>query len=390
MNNHLIISIIPARGGSKSILRKNILPIAGKPLLAYSIEDALQTPDITRVFVSTDDSKIANIAKEYGAEVIRRPREISGDTATSESALLHALDYLSDTERLEPELVVFLQATSPLRQPDDIQNAIKTLLSEQADSLFSSCLLHGLIWRKEDKKLSSLTYDYHHRIRRQDSPEDLIENGSIFIFKPWVLRKYNNRLGGKITVYRMHVLDSFQVDEPADLELIETMITLRHTNLKKPNLRNIRLLVLDFDGVITDNRVCVDQDGKEAVMCYRGDSLGIERLKENGVEVIVISKESNQVVAARCQKLGVNCVYGCNDKLAALQEIVKQRSIEPEQIAYVGNDLNDLTCMKWVGVPIAVADAVPQIRAICYLITTKTGGSGAVREVAEWILGTQK
>lgn len=390
MNNHLVISIIPARGSSKRILRKNILPIAGKPLLAYSIEDALQTPDITRVFVSTDNSKIANIAKDYGAEVIRRPREISGDTATSESALLHALDYLRDTESLEPELVVFLQATSPLRQPDDIQNAIKTLLSEQADSLFSACLLHGLIWRKEDKKLSSLTYDYHHRMRDQDRPEDLIENGSIFIFKPWVLRKHNNRLGGKITVYRMHVLDSFQVDEPTDLKLIETLITLRNTNLKKPNLRNIRLLVLDFDGVITDNRVCVDQDGKEAVWCYRGDSLGIERLMRNGVEVIVMSKETNPVVALRCQKLGVNCVYGCNDKLAALKKIVKKRSIEPEQIAYVGNDVNDLECMQWVGVPIAVADAVPKVQVTCHLITTKPGGRGAVREVAEWILGSQK
>jgi len=391
MNNQLIISIIPVHGNIARILTKNIRPIAGKPLLAYSIEDALETPGLKRVFVSTDDSEIADIAIEFGAEVIRRPKEINRDMVRSESVLLHALDHLRETESLEPELVVSLQATTPLRQPDDIQNAIETLLSEQADSLFSACLMRGLVWRKEGEKLSSITHDDQHRMKLQNIHyEDMIENGSIYIFKPWVLRNNNYRLGGKITVYRMHELDSFRVKEPEDLEFMEQLIARRHSNKKKPDLQNIHLLVLDFDGVLTDNRVCVDQKGREAVWCHRGDSLGIEQLKERGIEVLVLSKETNPVVAARCQKLGIDCVYGCNDKLSALQDIVKQRTLEPGQVAYVGNDINDRDCLKWVGAPIAVADAVPQIKAICRLITTKSGGRGAVREVADLILGIQK
>ena len=122
-----ILAIIPARGGSKGIPRKNLQPLAGKPLLAYTIEHARATPAVTRVVVSTDDVEIASVAQQYGAEVIWRPAEISGDTATSEAALLHALDHLRDNEGYEPDLVVFLQATSPLRRSDDIQRAVETL-----------------------------------------------------------------------------------------------------------------------------------------------------------------------------------------------------------------------------------------------------------------------
>ena len=270
----MIIAIIPARGDSKRIPQKNITPLAGKPLLAYSIEDALQTPDIERVFVSTDDPDIAKTAKHYGAEVVKRPQDISHDTATSESALLHTLDFLKASENLEPELVVFLQATSPLRHRDDIQNAIQTLQTQKADSLFSACKLHGLIWRKENEEMHSLSYDYLHRKREQDSPRDLIENGSIFVFKPWVIRKHNNRLGGKIVSYEMHILDSFQVDDEADIALMEQLIPLRQKDQQKPNLSQIRLLALDFDGVLTDNRVRVDENGKESVFCSRKTAWG--------------------------------------------------------------------------------------------------------------------
>src|SRR5262245_3409200 len=169
-----ILALIPARGGSKGIPRKNVVPVAGKPLLAYSIEQARQTEEVTRVIVSTDDAEIAAVAREHGAEVITRPAEISGDTASSESALAHALRHLGDAEGYEPDLVVLLQATSPLRQPNDIHEAIETLKREQADSLFSAYVLHGFTWRLDRVdcgRLSPVSYDYRHRPRRQDCPE---------------------------------------------------------------------------------------------------------------------------------------------------------------------------------------------------------------------------
>lgn len=223
-----VLAVIPARGGSKGIPGKNLVQIAGKPLIGYTIEHALATPRVTRVVVSTDSDKIVATALEYGAEVVHRPAAISGDDASSESALLHCLDSLRAEERYEPELVVFLQATSPLRAVTDIQQAIETLERERADSLFSACSRHSFVWRVGATGPSPLNYEPRRRPRRQDAPDDVAENGSIYVFKPWVLRKLGCRLGGVIAVYRMAALDSLQVDEPDDLPLVEFLLRTRH------------------------------------------------------------------------------------------------------------------------------------------------------------------
>ncbi|WP_406700185.1 acylneuraminate cytidylyltransferase [Singulisphaera sp. Ch08] len=382
-----ILAIIPARGGSKGIPRKNIRPIAGKPLLAYTIEHARRTPDITRIVVSTDDGEIGAVAEDWGAEVIKRPPELSGDEASSESALLHALDQLRRVEGYDPGLVVFLQATSPLRRPDDIQSAITTFMAEEADSLFSAGPVHGFIWRREAGRLSSFSYDYRNRRRRQDAPEELVENGSIYIFKPQVLRASGNRLGGKIATYLMDPLDSLQVDEPSDMPLFERLLAVRvPCSILPAGSGSVRMLVLDFDGVMTDNRVLVDCNGNEAVWCDRGDGWGIARLKDAGMEIVVLTTEIVPVAAARCRKLGIECIDGCEDKLTALREMAWSRELGPNQIAYVGNDVNDLDCLRWVGLPIAVADAVPEVLAAADWVTARPGGRGAVREVADHLL----
>lgn len=382
----MIVALIPARGGSKGIPGKNLRLIAGKPLLAHSIDQARKTPCIDRVIVSTDNPEIGEVAREHHAEVVWRPAKISGDNATSESALIHALDRLSEKEGRDPELVVFLQATSPMRRPWDIQRAVETLRAEGADSLLSVGPLHGFVWRKQGHELQSFTYDFMQRQRRQDAPEDFVENGSIYIFKPWVLRQCNNRLGGKIAVYNMRALDSFQVDEPEDLELMEVLMAAPKERFAPLDMAKIKLLALDFDGVLTDNRVLVMDDGREAVFCTREDGFGLEMLKGKGIEIVVISQEKNPVVSARCRKLDLACVQACKDKLHTLREIARQRSLWPEQIAYVGDGLNDLECMRWVGWPIAVSNAGPEARAASKLVTGRSGGHGAVREICELLL----
>jgi YrbI family 3-deoxy-D-manno-octulosonate 8-phosphate phosphatase len=384
-----VLAVIPARGGSKGIPRKNVRPLLGRPLLAHSIGHARSAPSVTRVVVSTDDAEIAAVARQFGAEVVERPAEISGDAASSESALLHALDYLRDAEGYEPDLVVFLQATSPLRRPGDVQGAIEALEREGADSLFSACTAHGFVWRLHEGRLRPLTYDYRDRPRRQEIGEDLVENGSIYAFRPRVLREYNNRLGGKVAIYRMDPLDSLQIDEPGDFERLERVAAARHDRSPRPGLAAVDLLVLDFDGVMTDNRVLVGQDGTESVWCHRGDGWGIARLKERGMRIVVISTEANPVVGARCRKLGLDFVQACDDKLSALRELAGSLGLGPERVAYVGNDVNDLDCLRWVGTPIAVADAVPEVRPVARLTTTQPGGHGAVREVADWFIAAR-
>lgn len=219
-----ILAIIPARGGSKGVPGKNIAPVAGKPLLAHTVEQALAARLVNRVLVSTDDEAIAAVARAYGAEVVARPAGISGDTATSESALLHVLDTLTSREAYAPDLVVFLQCTSPVRRPGDIDAAIQTLLDQQADSLLSVVPSHHWLWRVVDGRPDSYNFDYRRRPRRQERPAEYDENGSIYVFKPHILRQFNNRLGGRIALYEMDGWSMIDIDTPQDLALCEIVL----------------------------------------------------------------------------------------------------------------------------------------------------------------------
>jgi N-acylneuraminate cytidylyltransferase len=391
MNAGEVLAIVPARGGSKGIRRKNICLLEGKPLLAHTIEHVRQSASVCRVVVSTDDPEVCEVAVRYGAEVIWRPDALSGDTASSESALAHVLEVLERDEQYVPDLVVFPQATSPLRRPGEIDGAIRVLLAEQADSLFSASPMHGFVWRVRDGKPEPLSYDYRCRPRRQDAPEDLVENGSIYVFKPWVLVRWNNRLGGRIAVYRMPVRYSFQVDEPSDLTLMESLLAAGAVTLEETldGAGEIRLVVLDFDGVMTDNHVLADQHGIESVWCSRADGLAIELLRRVGIDVCVLSTEVNPVVSARCRKLGVDCMQGVAEKAQLLRKMSAERGLHRHQVAYMGNDVNDLGCMAWAGYPVAVADAVPEVRRAACFVTKRKGGGGAVRELADRLLAAR-
>jgi CMP-N,N'-diacetyllegionaminic acid synthase len=198
-----VVVLIPARGGSKGIPGKNLFPLRGRPLIVHTIEQALGARHVNRVVVSTDDEEIATVSRSVGAEVVLRPANISGDQASSESALAHALEFLRQFEGYVPALVVFLQCTSPLRQPDDIDRAIETLRTRQADSLLSVSPSHKFLWNERDGVACSLNYDWQNRPRRQDMQKQYVENGSIYIFKPAVLAGTSNRLGGKIALHVM-------------------------------------------------------------------------------------------------------------------------------------------------------------------------------------------
>lgn len=155
------------------------------------------------------------------------------------------------------------------------------------------------------------------------------------------------------------------------------------------DLLPIRLLLLDFDGVLTDNRVHVHQDGTESVTCHRGDGWGIARLGEVGVEVQVISTEVNSVVSVRCTKLGIECHQAITDKRGAVEAILAERDYGPDRVAFVGNDVNDLPAFAAVGVAIAVGDAVHEVQRASKWVTRARGGHGAVREVCDAIMAAR-
>jgi N-acylneuraminate cytidylyltransferase len=216
------VAIIPARGGSKGLKEKNIYPVAGKPLLAWTILQALDSTSIDKVFVSTDSQVIADVAREYGAEVIVRPPEISGDKASSESAIIHAIGVIDVEYQMPPGTVVFLQATSPLRKPGDIDAAVEVFRREGADSLISVTKADDLtLWESREGKWASVNFDYRNRGMRQDRPTQFIENGSIYIFTPETLDTFDNRIGEKLSVYEMEFWQTWEIDTIEEIDLIE-------------------------------------------------------------------------------------------------------------------------------------------------------------------------
>jgi YrbI family 3-deoxy-D-manno-octulosonate 8-phosphate phosphatase len=360
----------------------------GKPLVCHSIEHALGSHQITRTIVSTDDNEIAAVAKESGAEVVRRPAEISGDTASSESALLHVLNSLRQMESYEPDLVVFLQATSPVRSSNDIDQAVQTLLDEKADSLLSASATHRFLWREgPGGVVAPVNYDYRNRPRRQDRPEEYVENGSIYVFKPRILLEGGNRLGGKIALYEMSFWSGFEIDDLNDFALCEWILAQQQETTNNTLLPQVvRLVVLDFDGVLTDNRVWVDESGKESIVANRGDGLGLAMLRHAGVELLVLSSETNAVVKARCEKLKLPHLTGVEEKAQCLRQFLESHSISQREVIYIGNDTNDLACFGLVGYKVAVADAHPLLRNQADLVLKKNGGHGAVREFCDLLL----
>ncbi|MBT3465320.1 acylneuraminate cytidylyltransferase family protein [archaeon] len=216
-----IISIIPARGGSKGIPGKNIKEFAGKPLIAHTIEQSLNSELINRTIVSTDSQAIKDVSLKFGAEVINRPNELAQDTTPTEPAIEHVISYLKEKENYVPDMIVLLQCTSPLRNKDDIDNQIKMMINKGSDSCLSVSENIHFIWKIKKDSAQSFNYDFKNRPRRQDREKEFKENGSIYVFKTDGFLKEKNRLFGKIGIYEMPYDTSFEIDEPFDFWLCE-------------------------------------------------------------------------------------------------------------------------------------------------------------------------
>ncbi len=406
MSKREILAIIPARGGSKGIPRKNIRPFAGYPLIAYSLAAGLQAETVTRVVVTTDDEEIAEIARHYGGEVpYLRPAELSGDRVLDLPVFQHVLKWLEDHEGYRPEAVVHLRPTTPLRPPDLVDRAVGILLAHpEADSVRGVTPAHQIpfkMWLLDDEEtpirplMAVPGIDEPYNAPRQILPRAYFHNGLIDVIRTDTILGLNSMSGKTILPILFDQGYDIDLDTPNDWRRAEERI-MRGGPLmvwpgakRRPIPQEIQLLVLDFDGVLTDNRVWVDQDGRELVAANRSDSYGIQLLRQVGVETVVISKETNPVVAARCRKMEVPCIQGEDDKATALQKCLAERKMDPARSVFLGNDVNDLPCFPLVGWSVAVADAWPEVARQADFVLSRPGGHGAVRELCDLIIKTR-
>jgi N-acylneuraminate cytidylyltransferase len=381
--------IIPARGGSKGIPRKNLRAVGGIPLIGRAVRAALAARSVGGVWVSTDDAEIADVAARYGAKIVSRPVELAADDTSSEAVLLHALDALN-ANGVQPRITVFVQCTAPFVHADDIDGVVDQLVRGKADSAFAAAYFHGFLWEKDAAGAArAVDHSPDERKRRQDLARRYLEAGSVYAFRTDGFRAAGRRFFGKLALYEIPRERCWEIDDESDLVVAESLASAFQSVAPVAALpRPVRALVLDFDGVLTDNRVMVASDGREGVHCNRSDGLGLGQLREAGLPMLILSTERDPVVDVRARKLEIESITGVDDKLVVLKKWLGERSIDPRGTVYVGNDVNDLECMAHVGCGVAVADAHPRVLAAANLVLRSRGGEGAVRELTDMILPT--
>ncbi|GAA2046144.1 N-acylneuraminate cytidylyltransferase [Agromyces tropicus] len=408
----LATAIIPARGGSQGLPGKNVARVGGVPLVARAVHAALAAERIGRVVVTTDDEEIAEVARGAGAELVERPADLAGATASSESALLHALDVLGARDRAP--VTVFIQATSPFIDPADLDAAVHRVETGERDVVFAATPTHGFLWREraddaDGASAIGVNHDPGDRPRRQDRQPEFLETGAFYVLRTDGFLRARHRFFGRVGIQRVHPDTAVEIDDAADLARARALaprVDRRLAGAVAASLArragtawvadprhpfvDVDAVATDFDGVHTDDTALVDELGRESVRVSRADGAGVARLRDAGIPVLILSAEPNPVVSRRAEKLGVDCIQGVADKGAALREWAAARGLRLDRIAYLGNDRGDIPALDAVGWPLAVPDAAPDALERARHVLERHGGHGAVRELADLVLAARE
>lgn len=384
------VAFIPVRGGSKSIPHKNIRAFAGRPLVYWAVSAASGCGDIDRVYVSTDDDRIRAVVDSFGLEkvsVIGRGEETATDTASTESAMLEFAG------AYEFDGIALIQATSPLLTSGDLSNGFQTFHGGGFDSVLSVVRQGRFIWRRTDGAAAEpVNYDFRARPRRQEFEGQLVENGAFYITTREGLLASGCRLSGRVGAVEMPPETYIEIDEPVDWQMAEQLLMRRLAAAKGrlPRLSDIRMLVSDCDGCLTDGGMYYSEGGDELKRFNTRDGHAFRMLRERGIVTCILTGEDMELNRRRARKMVVDeIVSGSRDKAADLILLCGRHGIAPRQVLYLGDDVNDLVAMGVVGFRCAPADACGAALEAADYVARRKGGEGVVREIVDGMIAKE-
>lgn len=346
------------------------------------------------------------MSRQYGAETpFLRPAELAQDQSTDLPFMQHAMTWLAEHEGYHPQVIVQLRPTSPVRPKTCVDDAVRLLLEHPQADLVRGIVPSGQnpykMWRLD--KSGFMTHLLHldglvepYNAPRQALPQTYWQTGHVDAIRASIIFKKNTLSGDRIFPLLLDPRYMVDIDNLNDWRRAEWLVyqgsalmglkMVYPGNKPRPIPEHVQLVVFDFDGVMTDDRVWVDENGHEQVAANCRDGMGLESLRRAGIETLVLSKETNPVVSARCTKLGLPVIQGVGDKAPVLKALLADRQINPQQVVYLGNDVNDVPCFELVGCAVVVADAHPSAMRHADLVLQTCGGYGAVRELCDLLL----
>ena len=383
----MVTAFIPVRGGSKSIPLKNIKPFCGKPLVCWNIEALENTSEVDEIIVATDSDEIENTVRSFNCKktkIYRRSAENACDTASTESVML---EYINAAQLPDDNVFMLVQATSPLTTSADFQGGLKLYFDGGFDSILTCVRNYRFFWNEDG---TSKNYDYKNRPRRQNFNGMLMENGAFYINTVKNIKTSGNRLSGKIGIYEMPEYTAAEIDEPDDWIILENLMRRHILSKNKPSKPEIKLFLSDVDGTLTDGGMYYSENGDELKKFNTRDGMGFQMLRERGIKTGIITSENMSLNKRRFEKLKVDfLVQGKRNggKLEAAREICATLGISLSEVAFIGDDVNDIELLSKVGLAACPADACDEVKNVPGIrVMTRKGGEGCVRDVVKLII----
>ena len=379
------IAFIPARCGSKSIKLKNIKLFCNKPLIYWTIKSLDESSMINEIVVATDCNEIKKTVEAFNfkkTRVYNRNKLNAGDSSSTESAIM---EFLHKEKFNDNDKFLLVQATSPLTETKDFEEALIKMKSENSDSLLTCVRVKRFLWNDNNEPIN---YNFEKRPRRQDFNGSLIENGAFYINSVSNIISSNNRLSGKISIYEMEEYKYVEIDEENDWIIAESLMK-KYFKINKQR-KKIKVFLSDVDGTLTDAGMYYSESGEELKKFNTRDGKGFELLKKAGIKVGIITSEDTSIVEKRAKKMKLDYLFQGLEhkgKLNVVLEICKNEGISLEEVAYIGDDINCIELLERVGLAACPSDSISSVKKILNInVMIKKGGEGAVREFSEIIL----